>query len=149
MDAYTANFELKSSKYLAIWIAGLHFLALFAMIISQLPDLLKIILILLIWVHFILEKRRYAKQKQPQILIYSEGLGWKLLMDQVAETIEIQPSTVITSFLIIIHYKIIFSENKIRSIVCFKDALNPKEFKKLSVQLKISGLSRKSSADNS
>jgi hypothetical protein len=140
---YMVEFEIKSSKYLAIFIASLHFLALLAILTLQVSVILQLILGGLVWVHFSVQKHQFTQQKQPRKLIYFEDSGWKLITRQATDVIEIQPSTVITTFLIVIHYRIVLGENTLHSIVCFKDALSPKDFKRLIVQLKITGLSNK------
>lgn len=117
-----------------------YILAVFAISIAQLAGIIQIFLGLSVLLHFRVYHRRYGNQTNVVQLSYTENIGWQLGVGQSVDLIEIQASSIVTTFLIIVHYRIALSNKRLHSLVCFKDALSPREFKQLIVQLKISGL---------
>jgi hypothetical protein len=134
------EFPIKPSKYQSIFFNILHLFAGVAIIQLEVPVLIQVLLGLLLVLHFSIYRRKYFVSVKTSILRYSETAGWQLENQATLETIEILPTTFISPWLIIIHYCYPSSNRIVYSIVCFKDALSRKNFKRLIVQLKITGL---------
>jgi hypothetical protein len=129
---------IKPSRYRMIFILILHILAVFAVFITQLLVWVQIILTCLVLFHFILLGKWDVRSTCQASLSYIENVGWQLGTEKYQQLIEIQPSSVVTSFLIVIYYRLALSKRKQLSLVIFPDSLDSKEFKRLLVQLKIS-----------
>lgn len=70
---------------------------------------------------------------------YGATIGWEIAyLDNYFRTIEILPSTVLTPFFIVLHIK--EHNRKKQAILICKDALKNDEYRKMMVELKISGL---------
>lgn len=74
------------------------------------------------------------------LIRHSSGLGWEVAYSENNfHVIEILASTVITRYLIALHF---IHNNKKQTILICRDALMYDEFRKLMVALKISGLNK-------
>lgn len=138
------EFSIKPSKYQNIFFNGLHLLAVLTLIELKVSMLLQAVLGLLLILHYSYYRRQYFADRNTISLRYSRTSGWQLNNRQQFETIEIQPTTFISPWIVIIHYCFESPNRAVHSIVCFKDALCLKEFKRLIVLLKIAGLAKKS-----
>jgi hypothetical protein len=79
--------------------------------------------------------------KKKYILRFSLLSGWAIAYaENHYHPITITPSTVITRYLIILHFKM--QNQQKQAILIFNDALNGDEYRKLVVELKISGLAK-------
>ncbi len=73
---------------------------------------------------------------------YSSVVGWDITQNgDVFHLIEVLPSTVLTSYLLILHFKA--HNKKIQTILIVKDALTHDNYRKLMVLLKIAGVKKK------
>lgn len=78
---------------------------------------------------------------QKYILRFSLLAGWEIAYaENHYHPITVIPSTVITRFLVILHFKM--QNQQKQTILIFNDALNGDEYRKLVVELKISGLAK-------
>lgn len=122
------------------WLVLLHAVAFLALILSSLLLEHKVIIGILIVISLFI----YIKQAigSPVIYIkYSAGKAWEIAsLENQLHSVEILSSTVLTSFLIIFHYKAQNDQKK--SIIIYKDALELGQFRQLLVELKITGLKK-------
>ncbi len=139
-----SEFPIKPSKYQSIFFNSLHLLAAFAVILLKEPIPIQVMLGLLLVLHFSYYRRQYFGNGHHSTLCFSETAGWQIENQEKLASIEILPTTFISPWLIIIHYCYPSSNRTVHSIVCFKDALSRKTFKRLIVQLKIAGLPTRS-----
>ncbi len=74
-------------------------------------------------------------------IVHSMVSGWEMaLSDHQFYPVKILASTVITPYLIVLHYKIQNKQKK--TILICKDALIEDDYRKLMVELKISGIQK-------
>lgn len=119
---------------------ALHALAIIAVFISALALLYKTILTVCILVSlFIYAKREF--DFEGLTIRYADSFGWEIAFSENQfNPIQVLPSTVITSHSIVLQYKT-QSQQK-RAIIICRDAMIKDNFRKLLVELKISGLSK-------
>lgn len=118
----------------------MHAVAFFAAMINNLAITYKLISVPLLLVSLFY----YLKHSNQQFIIRHKLLsGWEIaFIENHFITTEILPSTVISPYLIVLHYK---QENqKKRTALICKDALHKDEYRKLVVELKIAGLKKDS-----
>lgn len=139
------TFNIKPSRTLKILLISLHGLSLIAAVMNTLPIMVKISLILFILLHFVWYWKKYVTQAVTTQFSYSDTAGWERITNQVPIAITILPSSLLTSWLIIIHYHQPPSTT-LKTQICFKDALAPSAFRTLTVQLKINGIQTPSNA---
>jgi len=138
--AVTQTFNIESSRFLINWLFALHAIAILATFTNSLSIVYKIILLIGILVSLIVQLKREDNFK-GLILRYSEVTGWEITsLENQFSSIQILPSTVITHYLIVLHYKI--QNQKKRAIIICKDTMTNDNYRKLLVALKISGLSK-------
>lgn len=139
-SAPSQTFIIKPSSLLLKWLVLMHLLAILTTLICALSFSYQAIIIILIlgslWF--------YAQQglKKHEIAIrYSSAFGWEIaVLEHNFFSIEILPSTVITAYLIILHYKT--HKKYTQTSLIIKDTLNEDEFRKLKVLLRITGTKR-------
>ena len=138
--AITQTFKIKSSSLLIKCLVALHVMAVFAAIFNTLELSYKVIIIALV----IISLWRYVKREvaaKAFSIRFSSISGWEVAMlDDSFDAIEILPTTVITPYLIVLHFKMPDKQKHIVLIV--KDALTYDEYRQLKVQLRISGLQK-------
>ncbi len=71
-----------------------------------------------------------------RVLSYTETQGWQLAIGQTVETITIQPTTFISTFIILLHYKT--PQGPCQVLAIPYDALPRNDFRTLYVILKTS-----------
>ena len=120
---------INESKRLNQLMVFIHSLALIASMISSLPISLKGVLLIAISGHFYI-KCRTAKRYRIE---YSET-GWKIAEGEEFTTIEILPSTVVSTIAIFLHFKTDSKPNDTR--VIFNDALAESDYRSLIAKLK-------------
>lgn len=114
-----------------------HLLSVVAVFISELALAYKVILWDAIIVSLLFYLGKHFAHK-GQYIRYSSRNGWEL--DQAFYPIEILTSTVITSYLLILHFE---QQNKRKqTILICKDALINDDYRKLIVALRLSGLKK-------
>lgn len=83
--------------------------------------------------------RRYHRQFQPYQIRHTDHSIWQLATTaDDFQTIEILPSSVITVWVIVLHFRI--ENGNCRSLAIINDALNDKDYRALAVALKITGI---------
>lgn len=141
-------FTFKHSRILLIGLSVLHVLAMIAALCNTLHVAIQTALSVFIALHFVWYWRRYDPRIDLGQLTYSETTGWTRGIGGRFQAIEILPSSILTTFLIIVHFRRLDFHDSPSTLVCFKDALTPAAFRQLTVQLKISGvLVKKQSPD--
>ncbi len=119
----------------------MHGLAVFIVGITAIPLIPQVILIILILFSLIF----YLKQEKAikiYTLRYSTAFGWEITnSENEFQLIEILPTTVLSPYLVFLHYRI-SNNNKKQNIYVLitKDRLSHDDFRKLRVELRISGL---------
>ncbi len=84
---------------------------------------------------------RDCQHFKPYQIRHSELSGWQLATaTHEYQAMQILPSTVLTSQLLILHFRL--KTRKTHSLLIFNDALETKDFRALLVDLKISGLAK-------
>lgn len=118
----------------------MHIVAVIAAILNTLVLSYKIIIIALVVLSLWRNIMREMAAKAFSIR-FNTISGWEVAMlDDDFNAVEILPATVITPNLIVLNYKMLDKEKHIILIV--KDALTDDEFRRLKVQLRISGLQK-------
>jgi len=130
-------FKIGQSDFMLRLILIIHFLSLVACLLNGLPVKYQVILILLVTVSLFNQLSVYNKENGA-CLKYVENGGWEFSHDSlVFIPIDISATTVLTSLLTVFYFK---QEKTRKVLVIFKDAMAEKEYRKLRVALKTSGL---------
>lgn len=131
-------FKIKQSPLLIKWLVLLHTIAVIATVFNSLAVAYKLVMIILILISLFV----YLKHANKTYIIrYSTLSGWVIAYSKNNfYPIEIVKSTVLTRFFIILHFKM--QNQKKQAILISKDALDGNEYRKLMVELKISGLAK-------
>jgi hypothetical protein len=114
-----------------------HLLALSAVLLASLSNWIKALLILCLVFSSLIYSRRASDHRNKVAVRYSDANGWQIDTSRGFEAIQIRPSTVITPWLIVLHYTL--ASRKLY-VPIFCDALNTADYRKLLVQLKVGGL---------
>lgn len=133
------TFNIKPSRTLNSLLIALHALTLVAAVMNTLPVTVKITLIIFIMLHFVWYWKKQVTQAVTTQFTYSETTGWERIVNDKPLAIHILPSTILTSWLIVIHYYEL-PATALKTQICFKDALTANDFRLLTVQLKINGI---------
>ncbi len=114
----------------------IHGLAGGASWVNALPVIVKLLILLAVSISLSGYLLHFCYQFQPYILSYTADLGWQLCKkNNQLETVQVLPSTVITTELIVLHLQC--QQQKTRRVVIFNDALSDKDYRALVVMLKI------------
>ena len=144
----TRQFNISQSHLLIKWLVILHGLAVIVAILTPFPVIYKAITTVLILVSLIVSLKQESSLK-GFILRYTTVFGWEISESNYCfDLIEILPSTVLTPYMVFLHYRIKQSgkhKQKVKAILIVKDALIDDDFRKLRVELKISGLQKSDS----
>lgn len=115
-----------------------HGLAGFASLANGLPWLYKLAVFTFVGISFYSYLCRYYFQFQSY-QISNNSVGWQLaVIADDFQTIQILPSSVITVWLIVLHFRL--ENGKFQSLVLLNDALESQDYRALVVALKIAGL---------
>ncbi len=119
----------------------LHIIAIIAVSVSAFAVLpYKTLLVFFILISLVVYSKKENNFK-GLTLRHANTSGWEIaFLENQFSPIRVLPSTVITHYLIVLHYKI--QNQQKRAILIFRDALINDDFRKLLVALKISGLSK-------
>jgi len=130
-------FKIGRSIFMVRLILIIHFLSLVACLLNGLSVKYQAILILLVTVSLINQLSAYNRASSA-CLKYLDSDGWGVAHDShVFIPIDISATTVLTSLLTVLY----FEQGETRKVlVIFKDAMTEKEYRKLRVTLKTSGL---------
>ncbi len=142
--ATAQTFIINPSSLHSKGLVFLHLIALVATVFNALGVIYKLIICTSILISLFINKKNTPKK---YILRFSLLAGWAIdFAENHYHPITIIPSTVITRFLIILHFKM--QNQKKQTILIFNDALNGDEYRKLVVELKISGLAKDDNEPN-
>ncbi|MGR9046901.1 MAG: protein YgfX [Gammaproteobacteria bacterium] len=114
-----------------------HSLAVTALLISAIVPVYKVLLVLSITFSGYVYWRAYGPGKGAVTVRYTDALGWELLVNRQYRPIRILKSTVLTPWVLVLHYRM---DDKNRYWAIFNDALDKKSFCRLTAQLKIAGI---------
>jgi toxin CptA len=118
-----------------------HSLAVFASLANALPWLYKLLSLAAVGLSLFISLRRYHYQFQPYCIRYNETSAWSIaMMDDDFQPMQILPSSVITSWLIVLHFQL--ENGKHQQSVILNDALSEQDYRTLVVTLKIASLSQ-------
>ncbi len=138
--AVPQTFKIGQSPFLIKWLFAIHAIAIFAALTIALTTVYKIVLVVAILVSLI----AYLVKENNFIgltLRHVEVSGWEIAsFENQFSSIQLLPSTVLTQYLIVLHYKI--QNKKKRAIIICNDTMTNDNYRKLLVALKISGLSK-------
>lgn len=131
----TLRVTVGRSRHLNQAIDGLHVLSLSACWLSDLPIVYALVLSMLVVVSW--PVRRKACETGCIFLRYTVAEGWAVSFDGGHYLpIIIKPTTVTGGMLTVLHFSI---DKRARTLVIFKDAMSANDYRKLIVNLKISG----------
>ena len=133
------TFKVHRSDLLIRWLIVLHAIAIGAAFINALDLIYKIIITTMVLVSLLVYLKR-ENSFQGLSIRHSTEFGWEVAYSENNfYAIEILASTVITRYIIVLH----FVQNKEnQTILICRDALFYDKFRKLMVALKISGLNK-------
>ena len=136
----TETYKINQSPSLIKWLAVLHGLSIFTVFLISFALVYKAMLWGTIIFSFVFYLNRDA-EFNGMLIRHSSCGGWELAdLDGIFYPIKVLPSTVITPYLLIMHFN---QQNKQKqTILICKDALINDDYRKLMVALKISGLKK-------
>jgi len=126
--------DVKQSKYLLIFIGGVHGLAIISSLFIAVIISLKLLIILLVCDSLYFHLRRYQKAYYQFSLKYTKEFAWEIFDKNRLTSISILNSSVLTSFVIILHLQI---GKRQRTALIFLDAASAEDYRQLLVALKI------------
>ena len=124
---------VKQSKYLLLFILSVHGLALPSIVFLTIALAFKLALLLLIASSLSFHLRRYRLGYYMFTLKHTTEFAWQLCAEEIS-SIQILNSTVLTTFVIVLHLQI---DNKKRYLLVCRDAVSAEEYRQLIVALKI------------
>lgn len=134
----TLHFTIGRSRRLKQAVDCLHILSVSACWLNDLPSLYSLSLSLLVTVSWVVQ--RYACETGRIFLRYTVTEEWAVSFDGERYLVaKIKPTTVTGRMLIILHFSI---DNRSRALVIVKDAMTANDYRRLIVNLKISGYSQ-------
>ena len=131
------HLQINHSLWQLRFIRILHLLALSAVLLASISIWVEALLILCLVVSSFIYSHRATSHKNKSAVRYSDANSWQMDVGNDFEAIQINPSTVITPWLIVLHYSL---ANRRHYMPIFCDALETADFRKLLVLLKVSGL---------
>ena len=114
-----------------------HVFALAALLVSAIVPLYKTLLVLSIVISGHVYWRAYGPSNEAYKVRYTDAFGWELSVSNQYRPIRILKSTVLTTWVIVLHYQM---DDKKRYCAIYNDALSKEGFCRLTAQLKIAGL---------
>lgn len=129
-------FSINKSPLLIRWLFIAHGLAIFASLANGLFWTYKLLALAAVGLSLFFYLRNYHYQFKPCQIRYQENSGWSVAVaNHDFQAITILPSTVLTTWLIVLHFR---AENsKFQSLVILNDALHEKDYRALTVGLKV------------
>jgi hypothetical protein len=138
--AVTQTFKIGQSPFFIKWLFIIHAIAILAVLTIVLTTVYKIVLVVAILVSLTVYLKKENSFKRL-ILRHVEVSGWEIAsFENQFSSIQLLPSSVLTQYLIVLHYKI--QNKKKRAIIICNDTMTNGNYRKLLVALKISGLSK-------
>ncbi|MDD5461252.1 MAG: hypothetical protein PHG00_06415 [Methylococcales bacterium] len=134
---------IKPARTLKKWVIVIHTLALAAGMANALPVVIKISLFAVICLHL-----RYALGRlnaQKYTIKYTDALGWEISEGHDFYPITILRSTVITTYVLFLHFKpgfrIGYPKSGIKkTLLILKDSMAEDDYRYLIVKLKMAGI---------
>lgn len=132
----TFTVKFSRSKLQLRLMAVIHVLAILSCLINALPIGVNMVLILFCSGHFFYEYKQQYLHKKTRTLEYTDAFNWRLSIgDSQLEPIAVQGSTIVSKWLVVLHFK---NEQGINhSEVIFKDTLTSQEYSLLAARLRI------------
>ena len=138
--ANTQTFKINQSPLLNKGLIVLHIIAIFAVFLNALILTIKFFIIALVLLSLFYYLKQSLNFKGISIRHNSE-FGWEIIdSENYFNPIEILSTTVLTHYLIVLHFK--KQNNKKKTILICRDALENDKYRKLMVELKVSGLNK-------
>jgi hypothetical protein len=138
-SATAQRFRINKSPLLVHLLIIIHSLAVFACLANALPWFYKLMILAVVVSSLVLTLRRYHTQFKSYHIQHNETSVWQLASSENAiETIKILPSSVVTCWVILLHFRL--ENDECHSLIILNDALNEKDYRALAVTLKIAGL---------
>ena len=126
--------DVKQSKYLLVFILGVHSLALLSSLFLAILMPLKLLVLTLICDSLYFHLQRYKKGYYLFSLKYTTEFAWEIFNKNSLARVRILDSSVLTSFIIILRLEI---NKKHRNILVCRDAVSSEAYRQLFVALKI------------
>ncbi len=134
----TLYFTIGRSRWLGRAIDCIHIVSLSACWLNDLPPLFRLILSLSVAASWVVQ--RNACGTGHIFLRYTITEGWAVSFDEeLYIVVKIEPTTVTGRMLTILHFS---ADNRSRALVIVKDAMSANDYRRLIVNLKISGYSQ-------
>jgi hypothetical protein len=132
-------FRIKQSGLFLYLLIINHTLAIIACFSNGLAIGYQLVALFIVIISAIFYWRDY-KKFQPYDIRHNEALGWQLAkIENDYQTISILPTTVLTAQFIVLHFQ--FQAGQKRAVLIVNDALEKQDYRRLLVELKVSGLS--------
>lgn len=109
-----------------------HVFALTACMANALPIFAKVGLVVGVIIHFLIINKRL--KNQCWTIRHSDAFGWQVFIDGQFETIQILYSTVITTFVILLHFQ--YKNGTRCHLAVLNDALTTADYRQFIVRLK-------------
>ncbi|NYT47337.1 MAG: hypothetical protein H0A75_06910 [Candidatus Methanofishera endochildressiae] len=126
--------DVNQSPYLLSFIIVVHSIAIITCLMLPLNSPLIVLLLLLPGSSLYFYLQRYRCGFYTHSLKYSAEFSWELVEGEHFSSMRILKSSVLTSFIIILHTEI---DNKRRNILVCRDAVSGDKYRQLFVALKI------------
>ncbi|NOQ76836.1 MAG: hypothetical protein GQ475_03405 [Methylococcaceae bacterium] len=131
-------YSINQSVMLIKWYILIHILAVSAVFLSSLflfyKTLVLIVILLGLWM--VLNRQM---EFDKVVIRHRLKTGWDIsFLEGIFDSIEVLPSTVITPYILILHFKI--TNQQKQTILILKDSLVAEKYRELMVSLKLFGL---------
>ncbi len=126
--------EIQSSQYLLIFIVVIHIVAILASMMVAVMWPITLLFLALVCCSFYFHLRRYRQGYYLGTIKYTKEFAWQQVIQQQFSAMQILNSSVITSFIIILH---VTSVNQRRSLLICCDAVPNEVYRQMRVALKI------------
>ncbi|MGZ4959331.1 MAG: protein YgfX [Methylomonas sp.] len=132
------NFTIGRSRRLRQAVDYLHALSVSACWLNDLPPVISLILSSLVVMSWFVQRK--ACKTGHIYLRYTVSEGWSICFDgELYLVAEIKPTTVVGKMMTILHFS---ADNRSRTLLIVKDAMAANDYRRLIVNLKISGYSQ-------
>lgn len=124
--------DVQFSKYFLYFFVLIIFLSVSCLVIVPVPFVVKILAVSFV---VFISSRQYLIFQQPKRIIWHEQNNWKIIEMGCEHECELLNNSFIMPWLAILNLKL--ANNKTKSVVIFKDAIDKEQFRKLRVRLKV------------
>ena len=126
--------DVKQSKYILAFIISVHSLAILSCLFLAVALAFKLLLVFLLCDSLYFHYWRYQKAYYLLSLKYTTEFAWEIFRNNRLTSIRILNSSVLASFVIILHIQM---NKKQRTVLVCRDAVSAEEYRQLLVALKI------------